>query len=93
MNCVAECARVYNESILDCPCNQFCPEGCPCPNYNCPSDKVLDHVLVMHDVNKASVINTDGLKRDLRWDSSPEVDEESFCSLQFQNEFYIFGQA
>ena len=32
---MSECTRVYNEQQIDCPCHANCPNGCPCPNYEC----------------------------------------------------------
>ena len=34
-SCMSECTRVYNEQLIDCPCHANCPNGCPCPNYEC----------------------------------------------------------
>ena len=34
--CIGTCSREYQNNIDDCPCNTNCPEGCPCPNYECP---------------------------------------------------------
>ena len=33
--CMADCGRSYDENIRDCPCNEGCPQGCPCPNFDC----------------------------------------------------------
>ena len=33
--CLAACSRQYKETLKKCPCNENCPLGCPCPNYNC----------------------------------------------------------
>ena len=33
--CLADCNREYDASIKDCPCQENCPNGCPCPNYLC----------------------------------------------------------
>ena len=34
--CMSECTRIYNEQLAFCPCNENCPNGCPCPSYECP---------------------------------------------------------
>ena len=34
--CYADCNRKYDENIQNCPCKPNCPDGCPCPNYQCP---------------------------------------------------------
>ena len=36
-DCLGVCARVYNENRNTCPCQSGCPNGCPCPDYQCPS--------------------------------------------------------
>ena len=33
--CLAKCNREYEASVKDCPCQENCPNGCPCPNYSC----------------------------------------------------------
>ena len=35
LDCVALCARFYDENVLKCPCNEGCPKGCPCPEFEC----------------------------------------------------------
>ena len=35
LDCVALCARLYDENVLKCPCNEGCPQGCPCPEFEC----------------------------------------------------------
>ena len=35
--CLAACVGQYNENLKNCPCNENCPLGCPCPNYTCAS--------------------------------------------------------
>ena len=34
--CYAACNREYDQSIENCPCKSECPNGCPCPDYECP---------------------------------------------------------
>ena len=33
--CVAQCNRELADNIDKCPCQQGCPDGCPCPDYYC----------------------------------------------------------
>ena len=33
--CLAVCNRDYESSVKDCPCQENCPNGCPCPSYTC----------------------------------------------------------
>ena len=30
-----------SQNVDNCPCNEGCPNGCPCPVYQCPSSSVL----------------------------------------------------
>ena len=34
-DCLAECVREYEENKKVCPCEENCPNGCPCPQYDC----------------------------------------------------------
>ena len=33
--CDVVCELDYQEGLKDCPCQENCPTGCPCPNYQC----------------------------------------------------------
>ena len=35
--CFQSCAREYAENLKSCPCQEKCPTGCPCPDYQCPA--------------------------------------------------------
>ena len=35
--CFQTCAREYAENLKNCPCQENCPTGCPCPDYQCPA--------------------------------------------------------
>ena len=35
--CFRDCGRELANDLQDCPCQENCPGGCPCPSYNCPS--------------------------------------------------------
>ena len=34
--CLSQCNREYDSNMRDCPCQENCPDGCPCPSYSCP---------------------------------------------------------
>ena len=34
--CITQCVRDYDYNTYHCPCNGGCPDGCPCPVYDCP---------------------------------------------------------
>ena len=33
--CNSGCARQFDEDMKQCPCQEKCPGGCPCPGYDC----------------------------------------------------------
>ena len=33
--CLPNCNRDYDTNVKECPCQENCPNGCPCPNYTC----------------------------------------------------------
>ena len=83
--------------VVECPCNDGCPNGCPCPVYQCPAEPgpELSSVLVLDFIdneNKALVTNVAGEVTELVWTSEGEVMSLSLCSLTFQNEMFIYGQ-
>merc|ERR1711935_785802 len=38
-DCFGVCSRDYQAQLERCPCESGCPQGCPCPEYQCPSDE------------------------------------------------------
>ena len=35
-DCLLGCKSIYESNLNQCPCQPGCPDGCPCPRYNCP---------------------------------------------------------
>lgn len=33
--CISECTRLYDDDFDNCPCQDGCQNGCPCPVYEC----------------------------------------------------------
>ena len=105
--CQYECEDNFNSAVDNCPCNSGCPNGCPCPNYDCPSVSTttevttisttgsteikLSSVLVLYNQVDASLTNSNGDLIELTWNNQGDVNSRSFCSLTFQNRFFIFG--
>ena len=101
--CVSKCVREYNEGVLECPCNEGCPQGCPCPNYECSTETTTEPttttvpnygglVLAVYDKDaKATLTNSDGEIFDMEWENTGSVSAYGFCSLIYQNEHYMFG--
>ena len=89
--CIATCTRDFDRNLLDCPCRQNCPNGCPCDNYKCAPDSVLilntylpGNVPVITDASGRVDTNTG-----FTFGENTSVFE--VCSVTFQNEFYIYG--
>ena len=40
--CFQNCAREYDKNLENCPCQEKCPTGCPCPDYQCPTRTTAD---------------------------------------------------
>ena len=73
LNCRGTCARDYDENTNACPCQSNCPNGCPCPNYQCPADTTTTtslttttpavsrkSVLILNTRNSNNAVITDG---------------------------------
>ena len=67
------CSREYDENKTVCPCQAGCPNGCPCPDYQCPAEStttemdtttttpILPHklVLILNTRNSNNAVITD----------------------------------
>ena len=84
--------RLRLDPYKKCPCQIGCPNGCPCPEYECsPRTDVL--VLSTYTRKHLPLItNAQGRKDydiDFQYGDGTEV--ISSCSLTWQGEFYVFG--
>ena len=34
-SCLIQCTKDFEIALNDCPCMEGCPDGCPCPNWDC----------------------------------------------------------
>ena len=48
-NCLSLCNKYFNDQLNKCPCQEECPNGCPCPTYECdsPVEEEKSSVLVL----------------------------------------------
>ena len=53
--CRSACNRDYSEQVNNCPCEENCPFGCPCPDYNCPSWENPSSLLVLHWYDRVGI--------------------------------------
>ena len=51
----------------------------------------LESVLVLHNKKDAHVTNSNGDLIKLNWNNQGAVISDSYCSLTFKNQFYVFG--
>ena len=63
--CLTDCSRQYADQIEQCPCKSNCPDGCPCPDFECstttvpmvtttPSTESKSAVLILNSSSRAS---------------------------------------
>ncbi|CAG5108397.1 Oidioi.mRNA.OKI2018_I69.chr1.g3776.t1.cds [Oikopleura dioica] len=66
-SCVSLCTVQYSQDILNCPCEEGCPDGCPCPNFDCGDNaEEANSVLIMHYSQKnLSLVNFNSYTEDL----------------------------
>ena len=89
--CVGVCSRDYQHKKEQCPCQSGCPDGCPCPDYECP-DNSRKAVLVLNtylSYNTPQIINGAGENFTVTYGRNTEV--EHSCSITWRGEFYVFG--
>ena len=63
--CIAGCSRQLDENKQLCPCQESCPNGCPCPEYTCPDGPITTTTTTMTEMttppvprNSVLIINT-----------------------------------
>ena len=108
--CPSSCNREYTANLKECPCQENCPNGCPCPNYSCQAATTTTKVettttpvvqnktvLVLHSSYNGSwkpalLIDSSGRQDELGCFSHDDNSQAHWsCSLNWENEFYIFG--
>ena len=86
--------------MYECPCNAGCPNGCPCPNYQCETTikttkKKSSSVLILntYKANNVPVVTDLNGKndKDISFEIEYGVDVAGSCSVQFKGQFYIYG--
>lgn len=94
-DCIGECTRQYDENMKLCPCGEECPNGCPCPVYDCKHQIKRSPILVLNSYapeNLPMVIDGWG-NSDSRFNFVFGRDTEILhsCSVVWQNDLFIFG--
>lgn len=92
--CLTKCARAYDQALVECPCQSGCPDGCPCPVYQCPMP-TIDSILVLNSAygghNPAITINMDGGFETTRFQFGADTTTYASCSVVIRNEVYVYG--
>lgn len=105
-SCATDCNRQYSEQIYECPCNEGCPNGCPCPIYPCPTTTPMltttqapsnVSVLILNTYNSSHIpvlANLNGnINLNLSFEIENNVDVYHSCGVQFQGNFYVYGSS
>ena len=102
----SKCNTDFLENFENCPCESGCPNGCPCPNYDCPSvnptipPQQLTSVLILDRTYPAHVpalANFDHYTEDITvswYDNGPDNREYFFyegCSVLYKGMNFLFG--
>ncbi|CAG5109592.1 Oidioi.mRNA.OKI2018_I69.chr2.g4112.t1.cds [Oikopleura dioica] len=100
-SCLTLCTVEYSQNILDCPCEENCPNGCPCPHYECedPEAEELNSVLIMHGESgrDPALANFQSFTQDLKvswYHNGPdrlEFSAKEGCSVLYKGRNYLFG--
>ena len=97
-DCISTCGRENAEIVSQCPCNEFCPNGCPCDGYQCPlpTAKPKDSVLILNTkkTNSPPMITDLTGRADSRgfWFKLEKYTEVSYsCAVNFKGRSYVYG--
>ena len=103
-DCIFECDKVKSEKIKDCPCQENCPTGCPCPSesFECPSTKPTPPpgqdgyaVLALNSAfneNKKILIPFNGSPaREPKFTFEDGTLVWMSCTVTYKGQFYVIG--
>ena len=96
--CISNCNSDFNNGLRRCPCQEECPNGCPCPLYPCEStDEEKSSVLILykHDglpSNRPLLTNVDGsYSYNIWFKFEDKTGVQTSCSLVYHNKMLVFG--
>ena len=90
--CLSNCNRIYDENFNNCPCQQNCPDGCPCPNFECTDPRAVLVLNSYYGPNVPVLIDAEGrFDTNLVTQFGEETQVHGSCSVTYRNKFYIFG--
>ena len=96
-DCLGDCSRDYQIGIDTCPCQNDCPHGCPCPNYQCESVELESNTEVLilstrFPEHVPIITNTTGRSdRNFFFLYEDETQVSGSCGVTWRNQLFIFG--
>merc|ERR1711935_1139757 len=101
VHCLSICGQTYSRMLNECPCEDGCPNGCPCDAYECPTVDTTKMLVIWGEYINASytkilalATNSDGDAIDIEWHDIQYIDisaTSTRCSVVWQNQFYLIG--
>ena len=92
-DCQKQCEVDFNDGIRDCPCNEGCLTGCPCPVYECPVPR--NAILILSTIESASIPVITDVNGRVDTEFQFKIDDDIYvhdsCGLRFRGEFYLYG--
>jgi hypothetical protein len=92
-SCLSGCSRLYNDQLTSCPCNENCPDGCPCPIYECspvqPSSVLILNTYLSSSTPILTDLNGRADQADFVYEEQTAVEDS--CSVVFNGHAYIYG--
>ena len=102
--CFQKCVREYAENMKECPCEENCPLGCPCPVYQCPVTTTVasttttipsrDWILVLNTMSSSRtplIIDGTGESEEIDFTLDSNTEVGASCSIVWKSKMYIFG--
>lgn len=98
--CFGKCSREYDENMEKCPCEEGCPQGCPCPDFNCPPQSPVvrgNSVLVLNTyrTKQAVIIDSNGKEElptnDFMFLFGENTEVYTSCHVTFRGDLFIYG--
>ena len=101
-SCLSSCSRDYARQLVSCPCQEGCPFGCPCPEFDdstmwqCPESpppSLSDAILVVSTSRIPAMLTTSngGVLDLMLWKEHVDTTIETRCSFIFQGQAYFLG--
>ena len=78
--------------MKNCPCQENCPTGCPCSDYQCPNSHSWILVLNTREAsNVPLIIDGNGQSKEIEFAYGSETETDSTCSIIWRGSMYVLG--